>query len=223
MAEETYTYSILNDTLNGKVNTTKLFAQIIESAIITSLNRINTDGDDLDIVFNATLSSGDETILDGIVAAHDGEALILPDLNTITDYDNTDNKAGITADNKLKVVLPPPTAPSGATAINRTEYDGVSGDDDNVYIIPNGETLIIQRLSSGSEVTSDGATTELWYDPNGTGVGMTIIDAIFSNGSSDQHDLNESYTGDGTKAVRMRRRNLTGGTVSIFGRWEGYY
>ena len=139
------------------------------------------------------------------------------------DSDGVLRQALMTRAGQLTVSTPPPEAPVGTTGVIEAEYNSVSGDDDTVFTIPNGELLTINRLASGSEVTSAGAVVELWYDPNGNGTGMEIIDVIFSNGNSDQHDLNAQYTGDGTKAIRMRRSNLTGGGILIFGRWEGYY
>ena len=53
-----------------------LTQQIQQSAIVTSLAHCNLFGDALTIFFNADLSDGDKTILDGIVAAHDGVPLL---------------------------------------------------------------------------------------------------------------------------------------------------
>jgi len=133
-------------------------------------------------------------------------------------------KVSVTSGGRLKISQEPPDAPSETTPVNITEFDNVSGTDDNVYIIPSGETLTIQRFSAGAEVdTTAGNNVELWYDPNGTGIGMTIIDVIFCSGSGDQHDLRAQYIGDGTRVIRMRRKRYSGGSKEIFGRWEGYY
>jgi hypothetical protein len=129
----------------------------------------------------------------------------------------------VTPAGRLNIAQEPPTPPPGTTEVSVTEFDAVTTTDDNVYTIPNGETITLQRLSGGAEQANSGTTIELWYDPNGDGTGMTIVDVIFSSANSDQHDLNESYTGDGTAAIRMRRRRLSGGAVQVFGRWEGYY
>jgi hypothetical protein len=136
---------------------------------------------------------------------------------------DTGVSANVTASGRLQVSQEPPTPPPDTTAVVQTAYSNVANQSDTVYVIPAGETLILQRFSAGGEETNAGSVIELWYDPNGTGGNMTIIDTIFCNGSSDQHDLNDSYTGDGTKAIRMRRKRLSGGAVSVFGRWEGYY
>lgn len=138
--------------------------------------------------------------------------------------DSDGDVADITASGRLKVSQEPPIAPPGTTSVIVVEYDTVATEDDNVYIIPTGEKIIINRLSAGAEASSSGSVIELWYDPNGDGTGMTIIDVIFCNGTSDQHDLSENIIGDGTKSIRLRRRDLNIFSSSdIFARWEGYY
>ena len=73
MAETTYTYSITNDTANGVATTQSLVTEVQASAIVTALDRIDTAGDDLNVVFKDALSAGDKTILDGLVSSHQGE------------------------------------------------------------------------------------------------------------------------------------------------------
>lgn len=59
-----------------EVNVSRLQTEIEDSAIVTALDYINLEGaDDLEIVFKASLSSGDETLLDGIVEDHVNEPL----------------------------------------------------------------------------------------------------------------------------------------------------
>ena len=70
-----YTKSIQSDFPNHAVSTDRLTQEIRESAIVTALDYINTDGDDCDIWFKADLSSGDVIILAGVVAAHSGTPL----------------------------------------------------------------------------------------------------------------------------------------------------
>lgn len=72
---ESYTYSISTDFPNGKVAADKLAQEIQQSAIVTALDRIDTTSDICDVWFKAELSAGDKTILDGVVAAHDGEPI----------------------------------------------------------------------------------------------------------------------------------------------------
>ncbi len=79
MASTKYTYSIAGDTAAGKANGDSLTNEIAASAIVTALDYINVsvDGADvLDVWMKAALSTGDETILDGVVAAHEGDPVI---------------------------------------------------------------------------------------------------------------------------------------------------
>jgi len=69
-----YTYS-LDDFPYDKADGSRLSLEIQSSAIVTALNHINVGKNNCDVWFKAELSSGDETILDGLVAAHSGEVL----------------------------------------------------------------------------------------------------------------------------------------------------
>lgn len=109
MPETTYTYSIAGDFPGGAVNTTKLDAEIRASVIVIALQRIDTTGDVIDIVFKDVLSSGDKTLLDGdttgpaggLIAAHD---------NTDSPQINQVQLSGVSldSDNRLEVTTSPP-------------------------------------------------------------------------------------------------------------------
>ena len=128
-----------------------------------------------------------------------------------------------TLENPVSIVQVPAVVPGGGTKVSQAKYDSVSSDNDDTYVIPNGETLVIQSFSGGCEFKSQGSAIELWYDPNGNGSGMTIIDVIHVNGSSEQHSIYAQYEGNGTRKIRIRRRPYGGGSREVFGRWEGYY
>lgn len=74
----TYEYSIASDFPNHKVATGRLSSEIQSSAITIALDAVNTSGDVCSVVFKANLSGEEETILDGLVAAHSGEPLPEP-------------------------------------------------------------------------------------------------------------------------------------------------
>jgi hypothetical protein len=78
MASTKYTYSISSDFPNHAVSSDRLTIEIQQSAIVTALDYINTAGDDCDVWFKDALSSGDEALLDGIVAGHSGVPLQQP-------------------------------------------------------------------------------------------------------------------------------------------------
>lgn len=75
----TYAYSISTDFPNQKVAADCLTQEIedssITSATLQSIDVAVSAPDNCDIIFDTTLSSEDETTLDGIVAAHQGEPL----------------------------------------------------------------------------------------------------------------------------------------------------
>ena len=84
MAETTYTYSIANDMPGGKVNPARLTDEIKASAITIALVGVSTNGDVLDIIFKAPISTEEITILDGdqtgpaggLLAAHDNSPTV---------------------------------------------------------------------------------------------------------------------------------------------------
>ena len=72
MALELYTYTIVTDFPNAAVDSGTLTTQIAASAITVALDHIDTGAGTCFIYFKAALSEGEETILDGIAAAHTG-------------------------------------------------------------------------------------------------------------------------------------------------------
>ncbi len=75
-----YSYVIATDFPNNKVATDKLQQEIGESSITIGIDFIAADATNCDIWFKTSISSGEETTLDGIVAAHDGEVLSIEEL-----------------------------------------------------------------------------------------------------------------------------------------------
>jgi hypothetical protein len=77
MAATKYSYLITSAFPNQKVNSDSLRDEIEASAILTALDAININPEDESgycaIWFVDALSGGDETLLNGIVAAHQGE------------------------------------------------------------------------------------------------------------------------------------------------------
>jgi len=86
---QTYTYSISVDFPNAKVNSSIFTTEIAQSSIASAaLEMINTSGDDCNAVFDGVLSAPDETTLDGLVAAHQGDAV--PESGSVTTTDATE-------------------------------------------------------------------------------------------------------------------------------------
>lgn len=79
MADFKYTYT-LSDFPNGKVDLDTLQDQVRNSAITVALDYINGLAVSVDFFFKASLDTANETILNAVVAAHDGtpDAQIVP-------------------------------------------------------------------------------------------------------------------------------------------------
>lgn len=74
----THSYSISADTLNSALSADRLTLEIQQSSITIALDRIDINGDNFDVVFKASLSAGEITTLNGLVAAHTGQSLAAP-------------------------------------------------------------------------------------------------------------------------------------------------
>ena len=87
---KSFSYTISTDTANGLLHEAALHKQIKDSAIESPLDRVDSDADNLTVHFTSDLSAGDETLLDGVVAAHDGEALPLAPQEVVTQREKPD-------------------------------------------------------------------------------------------------------------------------------------
>ena len=74
-----FTYTIADDTANGLVDEDALVVEIGASSITIALDTVGVSGPDVVIDFKADLSGAEETTLDGILSAHAGEPIIVPD------------------------------------------------------------------------------------------------------------------------------------------------
>lgn len=72
LAEYTYAFS---DFPNGKVDTDRLYQEIVGSTITIALSQIQTIGTACKLYFKAVLPDNDVAVLDGLVANHSGEPL----------------------------------------------------------------------------------------------------------------------------------------------------
>lgn len=70
-----YTYSVANDTDNGKVVLSRLDREIRDSNVTIALDGISVSGDVLTITFKDVLPVADQTELNDVVATHDGTPL----------------------------------------------------------------------------------------------------------------------------------------------------
>ena len=132
--------------------------------------------------------------------------------------------ASFTADGRLRVAQEPPAPPPATTPV---DVGGIAvvgiAPVDTVHVIGAGRTLVIQNFNGGAAPEGDGSKVELFYDPNGDGMGMTLLRVAYANGHSFSLDLSrELGPGNGTRAVRLRRTSLGGASREIAAFLAGY-
>ena len=153
MAETPYTYSIQDDFLqNHEVNSGTLTTEIEASAITIALERIDTGAGNCVIVFKAALSAGEETILDGLVAAHDGDAAAPAPIPVAI--------AGPTTSDGKQIVLPC-LFPGGV-------YLFVCGATDSETVRGEGDLLIVSSETSGDTTVEMDPFLDFVYIAGGT-------------------------------------------------------
>jgi hypothetical protein len=136
-----------------------------------------------------------------------------------TDGENT---AIVSADGRLQVSTPPPAAPTGTTPVKRTAVGGVTANQtfEDIYTIPNGSTLTVQRLLGGGENSVAGGRVELIYRTTGSADELLAIGYIA--GGNFQFDFNDKFVGNGERIMILRRVNQGGSSMHMFARWSGY-
>lgn len=115
--------------------------------------------------------------------------------------------------------------PDLATFVATEDFGNVASTSgvDTYYTISNGQTLTIQNLVAGAETNSGGSIVELFFDPDADlGVNLTRIGTSFVDGDSDSQLINQSFVGDGTARIVLRRRGYTGAAREMFAKWIGY-
>jgi hypothetical protein len=179
MAQTKYTYSIATDTLNALADLSALQKEIRDSAIITAHDFNQSSADVLDIYMKDALSAGDETILDGIVAAHTGVAL--PD-DFVQKVEVGGRSAALTASNTLRIAQ---------SVLASTQVA-------DTLIIPNGETATVEYLSASCPDTPLGVACLIW-DYGGT---EEVLWVFQREGIKPSEDV-ISVVGDGVKKLAV--------------------
>ncbi len=73
-----YTYDIIIDFPNNKVDNYTLYLELQSALISETLNRVDTDDNDCNIWYDNALSGPEQTVLDGYVAVHQGNPQLFP-------------------------------------------------------------------------------------------------------------------------------------------------
>ena len=87
-------YSLSADFPNNKVDSSKLIKEIQGASITVAVDYINADASNCTVFFKANISAGEETTLDGLVAAHDGDPLPDNIVQVVEIQEEGDKKTG---------------------------------------------------------------------------------------------------------------------------------
>jgi hypothetical protein len=146
MAATKYTYLVSTDftgLTESAPSLSRLTSEIQESAIVTALDYINMSaGETVDIWFKDALSGGDQTVLDGLVAAHTGEPMPNPTTTDGVPIFSIEN-ARFESDGKQVMV------PSPATHGWNTWFTGAG--DDTASAPGRGEGSAIRLSFTGAD------------------------------------------------------------------------
>ena len=135
-----YTYSIQNDFPYSKVATDRLTEEISVSNITIALDYISTTGDNCDTWFKTSLSSGEQSTLDSIVASHSGEQL--SQVIGVDLFDENRDRSG-----KLRVHQTSRKLGTG------TCWVGVGDDSSNPHAVGGGEAFAFEHNTASGIVT----------------------------------------------------------------------
>lgn len=174
-----YTYSIANDTLNGKMGNT-LEQEIRDSNITISLSNITSIDDVLDIFFNIAMGPSEETTLDSIISAHTGENLLETGIVVLDKVDKVSNAITYHGEN-----LNPDASSSDSTwRVSRTLVQG---------------KIITTECADGGRLTKKWDDREsLFTDPEHTNVLSTLFDGV-----NDTVDFGDNHNFDNATAFSL--------------------
>ena len=144
-----YNYTITGDTLLGVVNGGLLKSEIEDSAITIALESITTsvDLDDITITFKLSISGSEETILDGIVAAHNGY-LLEDEISKVRLVDGEDTANIFTNDDRIKVDV---TGTLGDGLVKVSSNDSSSGFLIDKLESPDNKITVTEQNDGGVE------------------------------------------------------------------------
>lgn len=115
--------------------------------------------------------------------------------------------------------------PPASTPLAEVYQSNVTGVDDQDYIIPLGDEVVLQSLSAGAEADTDGSKVELFYFTDATKLTGFLLSALYVNGSNgSETTVFKTPAGNGVDGrITIRRSRLAGPQREIYGKWVGYY
>ena len=137
---------------------------------------------------------------------------------------STGHDLKVNSDGSINAAIIQPPAPVDATPVNVSAFGDVASTSGEYtyYTITNGKELTIQYLLAGAEYDSAGSVVELFYDAAGDFSSPTRLSTQFVNAASVSVPVQQSYTGNGTRRIVLRRRGYTATAREMFAQWIGY-
>ena len=203
MALTEYQYTISTAFPNAAVVTWILKNAIQSSAIVIALNRIDTNGNTCSIWFNDALSGGDVTILNALVAAHQGIAPLEAVATARFGYASTSSTAFTNV--KATSYVEPPS--NGLEVVSSSTADDGSPVGTGTRVL-----AVIYYRGDGTgpfttNITMDGTTAVAFSDANARFIEQAQSLTVGSNG-----------TNAGTITIR---RSAAGATVASIAVGDG--
>jgi hypothetical protein len=193
MADVGYPFSIQDDFPNHMVNTTLLRQQVFDSAISSAVYSYHvTNGDEIELFFDAELSSGDEDLLNAIVAAHTGVSS--SDQNQLAESE-VELEATVADSWVDKLVLTPPALAIGTWLV--TWYCEIKLDKGVPAGIVKGRVLL-----DDTEKAADSWQIEEWHAFGGSLIVNT------EEGATPETKIQFAFSGSGDSGW-IRRAVLT--------------
>lgn len=151
MVTLTYTYS-LSSNFGGNLNTAQLHEEIKnEPSITTTCVGVNNPSDDVNILFNGTLSAAEESTLSSLISSHTPDTTP-PLIHSITSY--IDKSTNETSYERLGTIIFP-----GAThcriKVQSFMDTGVTSYTIKIHDMENYATIIEKTYSNTEEVTNN--------------------------------------------------------------------
>lgn len=190
----TYDYTISTDFSNG-INERKLHDEIDDSSISPNCSGVNTEGDTATVVFAQELSAGEQTTLDGLVAAHDSTPIAEVNVDTVVSDDVTSSTTSTSMQDKISITA---TLAEDNTPIVVTWYCEVRSSDSG--------TRVKVEVELNDTILCDIDWIPDVSDGEGVGPCSGMYETTLNAGD---HEAKIRYgSGQGGKQVQIRRGRI---------------
>ncbi len=90
------------------------------------------------------------------------------------------------------------------------------GQYDVTYLVPTGQVIKLYKFMGCAASSAMGSAIEVYEDPTGSGSPLTLVSKMLLNGGVGIETLDDEFSGDGIRKIRIRLRRLDGGSRELF-------